>query len=101
MHLSLLAGIVLPFIGLALPILIWFNKKDSSLYVSEQGTEMMNFLVNIFIISLGVSILCFVIIGLVLLIPVLLFAFIMPIVAAIKCSKGQDYRYPIIYKFIK
>lgn len=101
MHLSLLAGIVLPFVGLILPVYIWFTKKDSSEYAYEQGMEMINFLINIFIIALGTVLMCVLIIGILIVIPVLIFAFVMPIIASVACSKGKSFRYPLIYRFIK
>ncbi len=58
MHISLLTGIVLPFLGLILPLYIWFTKKDSSEYAKTQGIEMINFLINVFIIGLGTVLMC-------------------------------------------
>ena len=101
MHLSLLFGIVIPFAGLLVPLFVWFTKKDSSSYAHCQGLEMINFLINIFIFALGTVLLCVLVVGVLLVVPVLLFAFIMPIIAAVKCSKGNDFSYPIIYRFIK
>ena len=101
MHLSLLFGIAIPFAGLLVPLFVWFTKKDSSNYAHSQGLEMINFLINIFILALGTVLLCVLVVGVLLVVPVLLFAFIMPIIAAVKCSKGHDFAYPIIYRFIK
>jgi len=96
-----LAGIILPFVGLILPVYIWFTKKDSSEYANQQGLEMINFLINVFILGLGATLMCVLIIGILIVIPVLIFAFVMPIVASISCSKGRHFKYPLIYRFIR
>lgn len=100
MHISLLVGIVLPFIGLIFPLYIWFTKKNTSEYAAKQGLEMINFLINVFIIGLGTALLCVFIVGILLVVPIIIFAFIMPVIAAVKCSKGKEFKYPLIYRFI-
>lgn len=101
MHISLLAGIVLPFIGLALPLMVWYKKRNTSEYTKAQGLEVINFLINVFVIGLGTVLLCVLIIGILLVVPIIIFAFVMPVIAAIKCSRGKNFKYPLIYRFIK
>ena len=101
MHLSILAGILIPFVGLLVPVVIWALKKNESPYLDDQGKEVINFIINIFIAGTLVGILCLIIIGFILIVPVALFLIIMPIVAAVKCSDGAYYKYPFIFRFIK
>lgn len=100
MHLSILSGLIIPLLGLIIPIIIWILKKSESSYIDEQGKEIINFIINILIAGLFIVILSFVIIGLVLLIPYALYVIVAPIIAAVKCSEGNCYKYPFIFRFI-
>lgn len=63
-HLSALIGfIVLPFIGsLALPLVVWALKKDSSPLVAANGRSVINFILSLwlytFIFGMGMLVLC-------------------------------------------
>ena len=101
MHLSILAGILIPFVGLLIPVVIWALKKSESPYLDDQGKEVINFIINIFIVGVFVTVLCIIIIGFILVVPLALFLIIAPIVAAVRCSDGIYYKYPFIFRFIK
>jgi uncharacterized protein len=100
MHLSILAGIFLPFVGLVVPIVIWVLKKNDSPFIDDQGKEAINFIINIFILGILVGVLCIIVVGFILLVPLALYLIIAPIVAAAKCSDGIYYKYPFIFRFI-
>ncbi|MBN1115005.1 MAG: DUF4870 domain-containing protein [Oligoflexia bacterium] len=101
MHLSLLSGFIIPFAGLIIPIIIWISKRDSSNFLNTQGKEVLNLLITLAIAGIAASLLSFIFIGFILMIPVLFYAFIMPIIAAIKCSEGIYYKYPYILRLVK
>ncbi|MEI6093546.1 MAG: DUF4870 domain-containing protein [bacterium] len=101
MHLSVLAGILIPFIGLLIPVVIWALKRNDSPYIDDQGKEVINLIINVFIMGVLVSILCIIVIGFIFLVPLALFVIIAPIVAAVRCSEGLYYKYPFIFSFIK
>jgi len=100
-HLSLLMGIIIPFGGYAATLVLWLLKKDSSPYIDQQGKEAVNFMLNVIIIGTAATLLCIMLIGFLLMIPLVIAAFVMPVIAAVKISKGQDYRYPWIRRLIK
>jgi len=100
-HLSLLMGIIVPFGGYAAPLLLWLFRKDSSAYIDRHGKEAINFMLNVLVIGTAAMLLCVMLIGFLLMIPLVIVAFVMPVVAAIKVSKGEDYKYPWIYRLIK
>jgi uncharacterized protein len=100
-HLSLLMGIIIPFGGYAATLVLWLLKKDNSPYIDEQGKEAVNFMLNILIVGTAATLLCVMLIGFLLMIPLVVAAFVMPVMAAIKISKGQDYKYPWVYRLIK
>lgn len=100
-HLSLLLGIIVPFVGYAATLLLWLFKKDGSEYINAQGKEAVNFMLNIIIVGTAAMLLCVMLIGFLLMIPLVIFAFILPVIAALKTSKGQLYTYPWVYRLIK
>jgi len=101
MHLSLLMGIIIPFGGYAATLVLWLLKKDNSPYLDEQGKEAVNFMLNILIVGTAAALLCVMLIGFLLIIPLVIAAFVMPVMAAITVSKGQNYKYPWVYRLIK
>lgn len=99
-----LSGGILVFLG---PLIIWLIKKDESPFVDDQGKEALNFQLTILIIYAilwaMIVFTCFVLLPVVA--PCILLPFILQVVlgiiAAIKASNGEYYRYPINIRFIK
>jgi uncharacterized Tic20 family protein len=98
-HLSGLAGYVIPFGGVLVPIVIWLTKKDSPVIV---GIAKQAILLNV-IVFLLVAITAVLWLTLILIPLVILFWFALavvavafPIVGAVKASQGIYYRYPVI-----
>ena len=52
MHLSSLSQYFIPFGNFIFPIIIWASSKDKSEFVDEQGKEVINFQLSLFIYSL-------------------------------------------------
>jgi len=98
-HLSGLAGYIIPFGGVLVPIIIWIVKKDSAI-ISSIAKQAI--LLNVFaFLMIGVLVALALTI---ILIPVVIIAAIvlglaaiaLPIIGAIKASEGTYYRYPVI-----
>src|SRR5262249_53506295 len=100
-HLSALAGYFaagLTFIG---PLVCWLIKKDTSRFVDAQGKESLNFQLCIMIYSLVCApLVCFVI-GIFLLGAVHVFSLVCVIIAGVKASSGETFRYPLVFRLIK
>lgn len=89
--------IITGFIG---PLVVWLVKKDESKFVDHHGKEALNFLITV-IIALVVSwLLCFILIGFVLLPAVGITALVFEILATVAAQKGEWYRYPFCIRFI-
>jgi len=90
------------FIGvpLLLPLIVYLVMKQESVYVRNNAREALNFHLTLFIYSLVCIPLLFVIIGIPLLIALGIGSFIFAIIAAIKASDGDCYRYPLTIRFI-
>ncbi|MBA3300971.1 MAG: DUF4870 domain-containing protein [Thermoleophilaceae bacterium] len=105
-HISALAGI---FIGLSFigPLIVYALKKDEDPFVREQAAEALNFNISFLLyeIVLGIAmiVLFIILIGL-LLIPVMAAVaiawFVLTIVAAVKASSGEHYRYPLTIRLV-
>lgn len=100
-HLSALARLVFPFGNLLGPFIIWLLKKNEFPLVDEQGKESLNFQILVTIALLIASLTLFLCVGIVLVPAVALAAVIFVIIASIKVSNGEQYRYPIIWRIIK
>jgi len=70
-------------------------------FVDDQGKESLNFQISMAIYGIISGILCLVLIGFVLLIVLLVANVILIIIATVRASKGEVYRYPFTIRFIK
>jgi uncharacterized Tic20 family protein len=101
-HIIGLGWLVVPAIGGVIgTLIIWQIKKDVSPFVNEQGKEAMNFQISMLIYAIVAGLLCFVCVGMVLLPAVAIADIVLAIIAAVKASNGQAYRYPLTIHFIK
>lgn len=101
MHLSSLAGFVVPFLGLALPIVMWATNKDESPMIDKQGKIILNWIITATILAIIGVILIIVLIGIPILLAVGIAGIIFNIIGAIKANKGEIYQYPMSIPFIK
>ncbi len=87
-------------VALGIPIAILFLSKDS--VVKANARESLNFHINLYIYGFVFTVLAFVLIGIPLLALLVIFSFIMPIIAIISVIKNPDqpYQYPFIYRFL-
>ena len=117
-HLAAFASMVFPFGNIIGPLIIWSLKKDRSAFVDYNGKESLNFeitytlvvfialaITTYFAISSGIkddpvgivmSIMGFII-------PIIgywLFSVIVVIVAAVRASNGEYFKYPLSIRFI-
>jgi len=101
-HLVGLAGIPVPIIGnIVAPLVIWQIKKDDYPFVDEQGKEAVNFQISMSIYGFVAALLCFVCIGIPLLLAVYIVDLVFLLIAAVKANNGYHYRYPLTIRFIK
>lgn len=99
-HLSAFALFFIPFGSIIGPLIVWSIKKGDSPFVDEQGKEALNFNISILIYTIISAILILLVIGILMIIALMLFRFIMIIIAAIKANNGESFRYPLSIKFI-
>ncbi|HZW54505.1 MAG TPA: zinc ribbon domain-containing protein [Candidatus Elarobacter sp.] len=100
-HLSALAGLFIPFGNIAGPLVVWLVKREQSPLVDREGKESLNFQISCTIYAVISALLIFVLIGFPLLIAVGVFNVVFAIVAAVKVSNGQPFRYPLTIRFLR
>jgi uncharacterized Tic20 family protein len=100
-HLSAFAGFFFPFGGIIGPLICWLSRKDDSMWVNENGKASMNFQLSILLYIFLAVPLCFLLVG----IPVVMFLGVLKIVciviASIKAAKGERFKYPLAIPFIQ
>ncbi|MGB8491333.1 MAG: DUF4870 domain-containing protein [Bacteroidales bacterium] len=100
-HLSALAGFFFPFGGIIGPLICWLSRKDESMWIDQNGKASLNFQLSILLYWILAVPLCFIIIG----IPIVVFLGILKvvciIVASIRAAKGEVFRYPMAIPFIQ
>lgn len=100
-HLSALVGLLGNGIGFLIgPLVVWLLKRHDDPLIDEQGKEAINFVLTMFLCLFVSLVLAFVLIGIPLLFVFGLWIVINPIVAAVKTSNGERYRYPVAIRFI-
>jgi uncharacterized Tic20 family protein len=102
-HVTGLAGYLglVPFASIIGPLIVWLLKKDTSAFVDEHGKESLNFQITMSIAYAIIIVLCFVFVGFLLLPLWGLWLIVLVVVAAIKASNGEHFRYPLTIRFVK
>lgn len=98
MHLSQFAGFLLPVAGFVVPILLWTMNREPSTMVDMHGKNIVNFMISYLIY---VTLLCIILIGIPLAIVLGLLYVLFVILASVKASNGEYWKYPFTIQFIK
>ena len=103
LHLSGFSGILFGWslMHVLAPLVIWLIKRADNPQIDATGKEVLNFQIS-YSIYTGVAILlCLVLLGF-LILPVVLGVWIVcMILAAVKTSTGETYRYPFTIRFLQ
>ncbi|MGA1248068.1 MAG: DUF4870 domain-containing protein [Candidatus Nanopelagicales bacterium] len=103
-HLGTLINLI-SGLGFIVPLVILLTKGRDSQLVRANAAESLNFQISMIIYALVGGILTvtfiFAIVGIPILIVIVFLIFILPIVAAVRTSNGQSYRYPATLRLIK
>lgn len=100
-HLSQLAGLVIPVAGLVLPIVLWQTQKDKMRGVDAHGKMVTNWIISSIIYLIISGILSIIIVGLLGVFAVIIMSIVFPIVGGVKASNGEFWEYPLTIKFLK
>jgi uncharacterized Tic20 family protein len=101
-HLSALAGLVMPLVGIVLgPLAVWLARRDDSPFVAAHAKEALNFNLSVLLGAIACMLLMLVFVGFLLGSALFILWLVMTLIAAIKASEGQAYRYPFSLRFVK
>jgi uncharacterized Tic20 family protein len=95
-HLSALFGV-----GIILPLVVYLAMRKESDYVACNAREALNFHISVLIYVLCCIPLMLVLIGVPLAIMIGLGSVVLAIIAAVKASDGECYRYPLTLRFVR
>jgi uncharacterized protein len=101
LHLSLLAGFLLPMAGLIVPIIIWQVKKTELPGIDAHGKIVANWIISALLYGLGCFVLLFVLVGVPLFMVLGVISIIFPIIGGIKANNGEVWKYPLSIPFFK
>lgn len=100
LHFSLLAGYLIPFGGLLVPIIIWQMKKSEFPEIDQHGKIVVNWMISAAIYGFLSFLLTFALIGVPLLIVLGILGVVFPIIGGIKANAGEVWKYPLSIKFL-
>lgn len=96
--LSHLGTFVLGFIA---PLITMLVQGEKSPFVRRQAVESLNFQISLYIAYAIAFVLCFVLIGFVLLPIIAIGHIVLVIMATVAANRGEDYRYPLNIRLVK
>jgi uncharacterized Tic20 family protein len=101
-HLSALLMLLgVPFGHILGPFVVWLVKRREIPFVDEQGKESMNFQISMTIYGLIAALLILVVIGIPILILLAVMDMVYVIIASVRTSNGEHYRYPFNLRLVK
>ncbi len=99
LHLSLLAGLVVPGAGFILPIVLWQVKKETVPGLDAHGKVVANWMLSALIYAVVSGFLCLLLVGIPLLVILGLLSIIFPIIGGIRANEGILWKYPMSIQF--
>jgi uncharacterized Tic20 family protein len=99
-HLSSILGVWAFFLGAIGPLVVLLAKGDRSPFIRSQAVEALNFNISVLIYSVVGWVLVLVLIGIPLLGALFVFWLVFTLVATVKVSNGQPYRYPLTIRLV-
>ena len=92
-HLLPLLGFLMPGLNMAIPLVIWWLKRDKSIFVEHHARESLNFQITFSLLCVLWSVLTFFLVGW-LLLPVVPVVLIVALLFMFRAGNGEFYRYP-------
>ena len=92
---------IVPGIGILGPLVIYLVKKNESPFVRDNALESLNFQLTIILLYILAGILVLALIGIFLFWVIRIMNAVLVIVATVRASEGQVYRYPVSLRLVK
>jgi uncharacterized Tic20 family protein len=100
-HLTAFAGFFFPFGGIIGPLICWLTRRDESSWVNINGKASLNFQLSMLLYIVLAIPLCFIIIGIPIIMLLGTLKVICVIIASVRAPKGELFRYPLVIPFIQ
>ncbi|MGW8367818.1 MAG: DUF4870 domain-containing protein, partial [Gammaproteobacteria bacterium] len=100
LHLSQLASFLVPFAGIALPVVMWLVYKDESPEIDAHGRVVTNWIISALIYTVVGFLLALIFIGFLLLLALFIVNIVFVIMGAIKANEGTVWPYPLSINFL-
>lgn len=101
-HLSALAGVVIWLLGCVLgPLAVWLSRRDQSEFVAAHAREALNFNITVVLAAVVCMALMVVFVGFILGTALFIGWLVLTLIAAIRASEGELYRYPFSLRLVK
>lgn len=100
-HLIALLAMPLGFGHILGPLIVWLMKRETHPFIDDQGKESLNFQISMSLYTLVAALSLCIVIGVVLLPVIVVLNVIFVIIASIKASSGEAYRYPLTIRLVK
>jgi hypothetical protein len=100
-HLSAFAGFFFPFGGVLGPLICWLSRKDDSSWVNINGRNSLNFELSMLLYMVLAAPLCIIVVGFPIIFALGVLKVVCIIIASIKASKGELFKYPLVIPFIQ
>ena len=82
------------------PLIVWLVKRGDSPEIDAHGKESLNFQISMLIYHVIAFALCFILIGIPILIALWILDIVFVTIASIKASEAKLYRYPFTIRFL-
>lgn len=104
-HVSGLVSSAMVGMGFVGPLIVWVLKRDDHPFVAQNAAEALNFQLSMLLYGILLVVASLPVITLLVTLPLALVGFmlwlVLPIVAAVKASKGDPWTYPITIGFVR
>ncbi len=110
MHLTLLAHLIVPYVAIIAPIIMWLVRKEKSSYIDDHGREAVNFQITLLLYTIILPAIAAIIgvitcsVGFVLLVPAIFGPYILGLVGmimgAMAANRGEFFRYPMTLRLL-
>jgi uncharacterized Tic20 family protein len=97
---SLGAHLGVLLVSFVAPLVIWLAFKGRGPFLEHHAKESLNFQITVMIALFASAILSIVLVGIFLMLALIPWMIVMPIVAAVKASNGEWYRYPLTLRLV-
>ena len=101
-HLAAVSGYIgVPFGWIVGPLVVWLIKRNEIPLVDRHGKNALNFQISMTLYGFACVPFIFVLIGIPLLLAVGILDIVCIIMASVKASNGEEFKYPLSIQFIK